>query len=442
MRIALVAMNGVRVQDTELLRLGLALPGFQRRLRAIASLPNLGLLILGGMTPPEHQVDYVEMPDLAGADALLAYDLVAVSSCSAQIDEAYTLARRLRTHGTPVVIGGLHATVLPDEALDYASAVAVGEGEVVWEAILRDAARGRLMGMYGDRVGAYDLAQSPLPAFHLLARDRHSRLLVQTSRGCPHDCEFCASSRLLCPRYKQKPIGHVLAEIDHIRGLWPHPFFEFADDNTLLDRAYWRELLPELRRRHVRWFAETDVSIGDDDELLALLREAGCAQVLIGLESPVRGPLRGLELSSDWKYRQWPRYREAVRRIQAHGVRVLGCFVLGLDGQGPEIFDQVYEFAADAALYDAQVTIQTPFPGTPLYARLQRAGRLLAERVWDRCTLFDVNFVPTHMTVEELRVGFRELVRRLYAEEITRQRQRSFQRQFVRLQDRKKGVAA
>lgn len=442
MRIALVAMNGVRVQDAELLRLGLALPGFQRRLRAIASLPTLGLLTLGGLTPDEHQVEYVEVPALAEAPALEGFDLVAISSCSAQIDEAYRLARQLRARGTPVVIGGLHATVLPDEALQHANAVAVGEGETVWDTILRDAAGGRLSGIYGDREGTFDLARAPMPAFHLLARERHNRLLVQTSRGCPHHCEFCASSRLLCPRYKQKPVANVLAEIDRVRALWPHPFFEFADDNSLLDRAYWRELLPELRRRRVRWFAETDLSIADDAELLGQLRGAGCAQVLIGLESPVRPPLRGVELSSDWKYRQWPRYREAIRRIQAHGVRVLGCFVLGLDGQGPEIFDQVYEFAADSDLYDVHITIQTPFPGTALYARLQREGRLLAERAWERCTLFDINFVPTHMTVEQLREGFHTLVRRLYADEVTRRRQAGFKRQLARLREQKKGVAA
>ena len=441
MRIALVAMNGVRVNDAELLRLGLALPGFQRRLRTIASLPNLGLLILGGMTPPEHRVEYVEMPDLAAADTVAGYDLGAISSCSAQIAEAYTLARRLRAQGTPVVIGGLHATVLPEEALRHAGAVAVGEGEAVWEPALRDALRGRLAGAYGDRAGAFDLAQSPMPAFHLLRRDRHSRLLVQTSRGCPHHCEFCASSRLLCPRYKQKPVAKVLAEIDRVRALWPHPFFEFADDNTLLNRAYWRELLPELRRRHVRWFAETDLSIGDDEEVLQQLRDAGCAQVLIGLESPARHSLHGIELHSNWKYRQWPRYREAIRRIQAHGVRVLGCFVLGLDGQGPEIFDQVYEFAADSGLYDVQITMQTPFPGTPLYIRLQHEGRLLAEGAWERCTLFDVNFVPAQMTVEELTTGFHGLVRRLYADEVTKGRQRDFLRQVERPRA-KKGVAA
>jgi radical SAM superfamily enzyme YgiQ (UPF0313 family) len=231
-------------------------------------------------------------------------------------------------------------------------------------------------------------------------------------------------------------VGRVLAEVDRIRERWPHAFIEFADDNSLLDRAYWRELLPELRKHRIRWFAETDISVGEDEELLEQLHESGCAELLIGLESPDEVGLRGIELRSDWKRRQWPRYRGAIERIQSAGVRVLGCFVLGLDSQGPEVFDQVYEFVAETELYDVQVTIETPFPGTPLYARLQREGRLLVDGCWDRCTLFDVNFVPSRMGAQELRDGFHALVRRLYASEFADQRHRCFVR---RLQGRQEG---
>jgi radical SAM superfamily enzyme YgiQ (UPF0313 family) len=434
-------MTGVRVCDGELLELGLALPGFVRRLRTIAALPHLGLLTLGGMTPPEHQVEYIEIPTLGGVRMPLDFDLVALSSCSAQINDAYDLARQLRAAGVLVVLGGLHATVLPQEALQHVDAVVVGEGEPVWEQVLWDAGRGRLGGIYHGPNGSFDLARSPVPAFQLLDRPRHARLTVQTSRGCPHQCEFCASSRLLCARYKQKPVGRVLAEIDRIRERWPHGFIEFADDNSLLDHAYWRELLPELRKRRVHWFAETDISVGEDADLLEQLHESGCAELLIGLESPDDGGLHGIELRSDWKRRQWPQYREAIRRIQAHGVRVLGCFVLGLDGQGPEVFDQVYEFVADSELYDVQVTIETPFPGTPLYARLQREGRLLADGCWERCTLFDVNFVPDRMEVQELRDGFHALVRRLYAPDFADQRRRSFVRRLQGREERRRRMA-
>ena len=233
-----------------------------------------------------------------------------------------------------------------------------------------------------------------MPAFHLLEMEKYNRLTVQASRGCPRHCEFCASSVLLTSRYKRKPAEKVLAEIDHICELWHRPFLEFADDNAFAGTGYWMELLRELSRRHVHWFAETDLSVHENDELLDLMRESGCAEVLIGLESPVESGLAGIELKSDWKRKQCPLYKQAVQRIQSHGIRVNGCFVLGLDGHTSEIFDQVYRFAEESELFDVQITLQTPFPGTPLYERLKREDRLLYPEAWERCTLFDVNYRP------------------------------------------------
>jgi radical SAM superfamily enzyme YgiQ (UPF0313 family) len=381
-------------------------------------------------------VDYIEMPDPGKVASLPeGFDLVAISSYSAQILEAYELARRYREAGVPVVLGGPHVSCLPDEASAHADAVVVGEGETAWPGVLEDLEAGRLGGVYGSREKGFDLGRSPMPAFELLDTERYNRLTVQTSRGCPHLCEFCAGSLLLAPRYRQKPVGRVLAEIDRILEVWKHPFLEFADDNSLVDRAYWKELLRALADRPLRWFAETDLSVSEDDELLRLMRRSGCAQVLVGLESPVRAGLEGLELRSDWKLRQWPRYREAIHRIQSRGIAVNGCFVIGLDGHGPDIFEQVFAFVEESDLYEVQITMQTPFPGTPLYDRLQREGRILEEGRWDRCTLFDLNYAPEGMSPEELVEGFRDLAVRLYSEEVTRRRRQKFRRLLRGIRD-------
>ncbi len=427
MKITLVAMSGIRAYDPELLRLGLTLPGFVERSKTIASLPSLGLLTLAGMTPPPHEVRYIEIDDIRNHDALpMDADLVAISSFTAQMREGYELAQRLRAAGTPTVLGGLHVTCEPNEALQYADAVVVGEGEVSWPRVLEDAQAGSLHGVYGSRDVEFDLADAPMPSFELLDIAKYNRLTVQTSRGCPHHCEFCASSVLLSNRYKQKPVGKVLAEIDKILEVWPHPFIEFADDNSMINRTYWRELLPELKKRNIRWFTETDIAIGQYEDVLELMREAGCAEVLIGLESPMSQDLDGLELHSNWKKRQWPRYRDSIRAIQSHGIAVNGCFVLGLDTHGPDIFDAVFEFARDCELFDVQITIQTPFPGTPLRERLNREGRLLDTDGWKKCTLFDITYQPKQFTVDELARGFRELGVRLYSEEMTRWRRANF----------------
>jgi radical SAM superfamily enzyme YgiQ (UPF0313 family) len=429
MKITLIAVSGIRVCDQELLELGLTLPGFVERSKTIASLPSLGLLTLAGMTPDRHKLTYLETPDpLEMTELPIDADLVAISSYTAQIKEAYALAERIRDAGVPVVMGGPHVSALPDEAAQHCTSVVIGEGECVWLDLLADCEEGRLRARYGPTPGGFDLADAPMPAYELLDTERYNRLTVQTSRGCPHACEFCASSVLISDTYKQKPVPQVLAEIDRICELWPHPFIEFADDNTFVNREWARELLAGLEERRLKWFTETDLSVAEDDELLAQMRRTGCAQLLIGLESPTASALDGLELRANWKHDQFPDYKHAIRRIQSYGITVNGCFIIGLDGHTPEIFDQVFDFVRESELYEVQVTILTPFPGTPLYARLEREGRIIEPGRWEACTLFDVNYRPAQMTPEELADGFRQLVVRLYSDEFTNWRRETFRK--------------
>ncbi|MCD6033765.1 MAG: Radical domain protein, partial [Thermomicrobiales bacterium] len=236
MRLALIAMSGLRTFNPELARLGMTLPGFVERGKAVASLPSLGLLTLAGMTPDRFEVSYHEIKDIREAHELPACDVAAISTFTAQVKEAYELAARYRALGVPTIIGGLHATALPEEAACHVDAVVAGEGEIVWADVLRDAEAGRLAGIYRAAGREWDLAQAPLPRFDLLDVERYNRITVQTTRGCPWRCEFCASSILLTNRYKVKPVEKVIAEIRAIKALWPHPFIEFADDNAFVNR--------------------------------------------------------------------------------------------------------------------------------------------------------------------------------------------------------------
>ena len=269
-----------------------------------------------------------------------------------------------------------------------------------------------------------------MPRFDLLDPDKYNRLTVQTSRGCPHRCEFCASSILLTPRYKVKPVEKVIAEMREIKKIWPRPFIEFADDNSFVHREHYKKLLRELAKEKLRWFTEADVRVADDDELLGLMRDSGCQQVLIGLESPCRTSLYGLELKSNWKLRQRDFYKEAIAKIQSYGITVNGCFILGLDGDTCDVFDDVLGFVRDAGLYEVQVTFMTAFPGTPLYARLKREGRILRDRAWELCTLFDINFQPKNMSVAELQNGFLGLAKQLYSAGETHERRANFKRRL------------
>ena len=430
MKIALIAMSGIRAHNPELTEMGMTLPGFVERGQAIASLPSLSLLTLAALTPERHQVSYHEIHDIADVHELPDAEVVAIATFTAQVKDAYQLSDRYRKEGVTTVMGGLHVTSCPDEALGHADIIVIGEGEVVWRRLLDDVESGQAERVYDARSCEWDLAEAPIPRFDLLDAEDYNRITVQTNRGCPWRCEFCASSILLTPRYKIKPVSRVIEEIRAVKDSWPRPFIEFADDNSFVNKRRSRELAEAMASERVRWFTETDISVADDPELLGMLREAGCAEVLIGLESPSVGGLDGVELKRNWKLRQIEGYREAITRIQEHGVAVNACFVLGLDGDGPEIFDAVELFVTETKPFDVQITVQTPFPGTPLYDRLRTEGRLLEEGAWEKCTLFDVNYLPLGMTPERLERGLIELGQRLYSEEATRSRRRGFIRQW------------
>jgi radical SAM superfamily enzyme YgiQ (UPF0313 family) len=231
---------------------------------------------------------------------------------------------------------------------------------------------------------------------------------------------------MLRQAYRKRPVADVVRDVRAVGEVCRHPFIEFADDNTFVDKAWGKELCRQLAPLGVHWFTETDVSVADDPELLGLMRRAGCRQVLIGLESPSPAGLDGLELRTNWKARRWAGYEDAVRAIQAHGITVNGCFILGLDGHTPDVFAEVLDFAGRVPLYEVQITALTPFPGTPLYDRLLREGRLLRPGRWDLCTLFDVNYVPRDMTPEELREGIYWLAERLYSADGLARRRRPF----------------
>jgi radical SAM superfamily enzyme YgiQ (UPF0313 family) len=428
MKIGFLAMSGIRAHDPELLKLGLTLPGFVERSKTIASLPSLGLLYLAAATPPGHELAYYEA-EADGKEPAAVYDcdLVAISTFSAQVFEAYAIADRLRLAGVKVAMGGLHVTALPEEAAAHADYVVVGEGENAWPAVVRAAERDSAPQIIrANLFPAVNAAALPVPRYDLLGDRPYNRFTVQTTRGCPWRCEFCASNVMLGQPYRKRPVADIIRDIAAIRQVREHPFIEFADDNTFVDKRWGKELCRALAPLHLKWFTETDISVAEDEELLDLMHESGCRQVLIGLESPRAESLAGLEMKHDFKARWFARYAEAIARIQGHGITVNGCFILGLDGHDTGIFEQVLDFARQVSLYDVQITVLTAFPGTPLYDRFLREGRVIEPGRWDLCTLFDVNYRPLGMSVTELQAGMRWLTSRLYSDECTADRRREF----------------
>ena len=428
MKIGLIAMSGVRAASEELMKTGLTLPSVVERGRVVASLPSLSLLTLAALTPDDIELEYHEIEDLGThGDLPDGFDLAAISTYTAQVRDAYAVADHYRARGVAVVMGGLHVKALPDEAAAHCTSIAVGEGESLWPGMIEDFRNAALKPRYEQAPDQhYDLAQAPIPRHDLLDVDRYNRLTVQTARGCPFCCEFCGGSILLTSKYSAKPVEQVIAEIRNIKRYWPRPFIEFADDNSFVSRTRARQLLEAMLDEDVRWFTETDISIADDPDLLDLMRASGCRQVLIGLESPSASGLDGLEVKQNWKLKQLSQYEAAIDAIQSRGITVNGCFILGLDGDTLETFERIYEFIDRTALFEAQLTVLTPFPGTPLYERLLREGRIIDIGAWEKCTLFDVNFVPRGMSPAALQQGLVDLARRVYDPGFVHDRRRRF----------------
>jgi radical SAM superfamily enzyme YgiQ (UPF0313 family) len=418
--VAFVPLTGFRVREERMLELGMTLPGLRDRAAAVAQLPALGLLTLAGQMPASWTCSY---HDTAATDDRLIDmladsrpDLVAVSALTASAEEAYRLGDALRWRGLRCVLGGLHATACPEESAQHFDAVVAGEGEPVWPAVLADVEAGALQRVYRpDR--PFDLARAPVPCFDLLA-GRRPRLTVQTQRGCPLACEFCGASRLL-GAFREKPIERLREELSAIKARVEQPILELADDNTFAGARDPQALFEALASIDARYFTEVDWRIGERPEVLAGLAASGCVQVLVGIESlvfrhPGMGP-KQVELA---------RMMDAVQAIQQAGVAVLGCFIVGSDGETRESLDRLANFLDEAPFADVQLTLETPFPGTALHRRLLKAGRLLPERGWQHYTLFDVTYQPDRLSVTELENGFRELVRAVYSAEPASRRRR------------------
>lgn len=427
MRVGLIAMSGVRVRTEELAELGVTLPGFVNRGKVIASLPSLGLLTVAALTPPDVEVEYIEYDEVPEDDAdLERFDLVGLSSFTARIDATYRLADRYRALGVPVVLGGLHVSLMPDEAQAHADAIVVDGAEGAWPQLIEDFKAGCMKPRYqGLRKDVFKPGNYAKPRFDFLADRPYNRVTVQTSRGCPINCEFCAASLRITSSFQQKPVPLVIDELRSATEAFEQPFVEFADDNTFVNKKWGKELLRAMTPLNLRWFTETDISVADDPELVDLMAEAGCKQVLIGLESPNEGGLLEID-PHNWKAKRFDRYLSAISRLQAAGITVNGTFVLGLDSHTTDVFDELYDFIRASNLLEVQLTVQTPFPGTPLYHRLKRDGRLLQDRFWDRCTLFDVNYRPAQMSVEELEEGFTGLASKVYSDTEFNRRKRHY----------------
>jgi radical SAM superfamily enzyme YgiQ (UPF0313 family) len=356
----------------------------------------LPLTTVAALTPPEHEVticdENVEPLDL-DADV----DLVGVTFMTALAPRAYEIARAFRACGKVVVAGGFHPTLCADEAAAHFDAVITGDAEGTWPRLLADLAAGRLERVYRADPRA-DLAATPIPRRDLTAdtaRYYATIHAVQTGRGCVHACRYCSVTAFHRRTHRSRPLQNVLEEL---RAL-PRALM-FVDDNIIADPEYARELFTAMVPLGKRWVGQSSIEIADDPELLRLARAAGCLGLFVGVETTSQENLAAL----DKAFNQGARLAPRIASIRRSGIGVIAGMIVGLDRDGPDVFQRTLRFLDSARIDALQLNIMTPLPGTPMYCDLEAQGRIV-ERDLSRYDFRHAVIQPARMSREELQQG-------------------------------------
>ncbi len=334
----------------------------------------LSLMVLAGLTPPEWEILIVD-ENLGAPDyqAMARPDLVGITAFTSQANRAYEVATHFRRLGVPVIMGGIHATMCLDEVMERVDSVVTGEAEGIWPQVLKDARQGSLKRHYEG--GLAEMNNIP-PARHDLLATGYAFGAIQTTRGCPLNCTFCSVTAFNGARYRQRPIPDVVREFQTIR----EKHVLVVDDNLVGTRpdhiARAKELFRAMDQANLRkkWIAQATINFADDEELLALAAKAGCRGVFVGFESPTPEGLR--ELGKKFNLLKGRDFRASVRRIQRHGILVVGSFILGLDIDRPGIGQSTAEVASRYGVDNLNVLFLTPLPGTQLWEQMNAEGRI------------------------------------------------------------------
>lgn len=358
------------------MRITFIMPAIAKNVRAVLKFfhqPPLSVATLAGLTPPGHEMAFFDdrIEDIPEDHQT---DLAAITVETYTARRSYAIADDLRRKGIPVVLGGYHPSLVPEEAKQHADAVVVGEAEFVWARVLQDAQRHELKPLYESRQWASMEGLRPDRA--LFRGKRYAPVVpVESARGCRYACEFCAVAQYSRSTYRPRPPKETAAEIE---SLGKRRFF-LVDDNFSADPQRAKTLMRELAPLKVNWMSQADVKIADDPEFLDLLEKSGCTLLLMGFESLAAENLRSMNKST---CRTAGDYAEAIKKIRDRGVKLYATFVFGYDGDTPELLDQTLQFALEQKFFMADFNNLHPWPSTPLYRRLEAEDRLLYKKWW------------------------------------------------------------
>lgn len=354
----------------------------------------LTIATLKALTPPNIKTFFFD-DRIEDIDYDIDVDMVAISVETYTASRAYKIAQKFRQKGVSVIMGGYHVTSIPDETLEYCDSIIIGNAETVWNQMIEDFQNASLRRRYeGERGGI-----PPMPDRSIYAGKKYLPVtLIETGRGCPHTCEFCAITSYYYGKYTPRPIDDIVAEIKQSE----NKVIFFVDDNLTAHRSHLFAICKAITPLKVKWTSQVSLSVAKDDELLKAMKDSGCQLVLIGFESLDKANLD--QMNKSWNYQLGERDK-MVRRIHDVGIGIYATFVFGFDNDAVESFDNTVAFAMKHKFFFAAFNHLLPFPGTPLYERLQEDDRLLYDKWWLKgdYKYGDIPYYPQKISPEELK---------------------------------------
>lgn len=351
--------------------------------------------IISGLTPKMHQINFLddrieELPNK------LSSDIIALSADTFSAKRAYILAKKYKTENNIIVMGGFHATILPQECQVYVDVVIIGDAEDTWPRLLHDYENGKLQKKY---ISEYQAPLSYIPSEHpAYEGKRYQRIgTIQFSRGCKYHCDFCSIKSMYPCNIQQKDIKCIIEEVKDTK----ETILFFIDDNLFMDKSSAIALFKAIKPLKKKWACQVSMDIALHDELLASMKESGCILVLIGFESLNRRNLELMNKSANLRQS----YDEVIANIYKHKLMIYATFVLGYDYDTPETIRETMQFAMKHKFAVANFNPLIPMPGTKLYERLAEQGRLLYPKWWlqEGYCYGDTVYQPMKLSPEELR---------------------------------------
>ncbi|MBU0489064.1 MAG: B12-binding domain-containing radical SAM protein [Bacteroidetes bacterium] len=372
------------------------------------NVPQLTLSLIAGMTPPEHEVEIVEEVFGDTIDFDGDYDVIGITLMTQTAFRGYQVANEFKKRGKIVVFGGIHATCRPEEVIQYGDAAVIGEAENgLWESVLDDIKQKRLKPFY--KLAHFpDLQKTVKPRRDLinLRSGKFSVSPIETTRGCPYNCDFCTVSRFFGVKQRHKKIRDIVEEAEACDG----KFLFFLDDNITIDKQFAKELFRELIPLRKTWVGQASISLSKDKELMQLAHKSGGKAVLVGFESMTAQGLtqyrKGLKTIKE--------NVDAVKRLRDHGLMTMASLVFGLDTDDDSVFDVSFEFLTRSKSAFFQSCMLTPYPGTPVFEGLKEQGRILTDD-WSRYDATKVLIEPKNMTPEQLLKGANEIQKAIFS---------------------------